>query len=95
MSTILRSSKYLRYFASIGRNLVLNSGRGEIHETVIPQKQCLKCELPKYVSKGVLLYATIQTKNLSITRLVKIVMEKRKLIMFLTFIISCTIKTFY
>lgn len=64
MATILRSSKYFRYFASIGRNLVFNSSRGEIQDTVIPQKQCLNFEFPKFLVTHAVASHTSNDSNL-------------------------------
>lgn len=41
MASILRSSKFVRYFAGLARNIVFNSTRGEIDGTFILKSQCL------------------------------------------------------
>ncbi|XP_069704273.1 leucine-rich PPR motif-containing protein, mitochondrial [Periplaneta americana] len=41
MASILRSSKFVRYFAGLARNIVFNSSRGEIDTIFIQKSQCL------------------------------------------------------
>jgi leucine-rich PPR motif-containing protein len=49
MASILRSSKFVRYFAGLARSIIFNSARGDIDGTLLQKSQCLSTGLTKYV----------------------------------------------